>query len=219
MVLSRLLAVLILIATVLVGASAPAYACSCSRLSPAEAVKHADTVFTGTVAWGSGEGEVPVGRPVIYTFRADNVYKGAPAAEFRLVSSADTAACGYPFATGGRYLVFASSGDSGMFEQPEEVGLSTTLCSGNVPVEPGEGPLRPGDERATGHESLGGPIDSEMIAALGAPVRLVMSERTREVPAPVAEDDAGWGRFAAGAAALVLLVAAGVLIARGRRLR
>jgi hypothetical protein len=174
----RLLTVLALAASFLAGLSTAAHACSCAELAPAEAVRKAAVVFTGTVAEVRAAGYGPMEPPRLYTFRADtvyknvykNVYKGEPAAEFRLASDAHTASCGYPFAKGTRYLVFATSQDWGLTKPVPGVRLTSHLCSGNVPLDPGTGPLKPGDERdAAGHESRAGRVGAELIAALGAP--------------------------------------------------
>ncbi|TMR96577.1 hypothetical protein [Nonomuraea basaltis] len=214
----RLLALLSLVACVLGSTSTAAYACSCAIRTPAQAVEHADAVFTGTVAEGTAIGPRS---PDVYTFRVDNVYKGAPTAEFTLATDADTASCGYPFERGGRYLVFAASDESELSEPVPGVSLTSSLCSGNVPIDPGTGPLRPGGKRSTGLENLVGPMDAELIAALGTPAKPSGS------PSPVAAYNgtgtdpgagAGWAP-AAGGAAVVVLVLAGTLALLMRRHR
>ncbi|TYB65466.1 hypothetical protein FXF51_19885 [Nonomuraea sp. PA05] len=186
----RLLAVLTFTASLLVGLSTAAHACRCVDLSPAQTVRNADAVFTGTVTGvrgGSGFGE-----PLVYTFRADQVYKGAPAARFTLTTSAASSSCGYTFGRSGRYLVFAASSSTGPVAEGGE--LSSTLCSGNVPVASGSGPLRPGDDREDGQESLGGPVDAELVKALGTPLPPVAVSETFAVEQPLlAEGDAGGG--------------------------
>ncbi|MFC4116337.1 hypothetical protein [Nonomuraea zeae] len=228
------LAALVLAAAVLVGASPAAHACSCADLTPAQAVGHADAVFTGTVVNVQvGDGD-PFGPrpPAVYRFRADNVYKGAPAAEFTLASDLDGASCGYKFEPGTRYLVFAQSGTSGAAERAPGVSLSSSLCSGNIPVEAGTGLLRPGDERRASHESWSGPVDAALIAALGPPVKAGRTSAAPSSPQPTAAPPAdrgtpvaGPGRPVAGvavaSAALVAALAAGLLlpVLRARRRR
>ncbi|MFB4274342.1 hypothetical protein ACBJ59_03530 [Nonomuraea sp. MTCD27] len=223
----RSLALLALVASFLVGTSTAAYACSCADLTPAESVGHADTVFTGTVTGvRESEGD-PLGPrpPIVYTFRADNVYKGAPAAELTLATSADSASCGYPFERGTRYLVFATSGPSGLFDPVPGVGLTSNLCSGNVPVDPGTGPLRPGDERTTNHESLAGPVNTALLAALGTPSPVTPSPvastpATSGAASPTAAaggDPALGPALTAGGVAAALLLLAGALILLIRR--
>jgi hypothetical protein len=118
-------------------------------------------VFTGTVvAARQVEGD-PLGPtpPIVYSFRADQVYKGKANAEFEVATNADEASCGYGFDTGSRYLVFASAEKSGMFAIDPGVPLHTSLCEGNQLVHPGRGPLHVND----GVE----PLTAELLAALG----------------------------------------------------
>ncbi|GAA3685730.1 hypothetical protein GCM10022224_058160 [Nonomuraea antimicrobica] len=214
----RLLALLALVAAFVVGTSTAARACDCADLAPAESMGHAEAVFTGTVVNVRAGAADPFGPrpPIVYTFRADNVYKGAAAAEFVVATNADSASCGYAFGKGGRYLVFADSDASGLVQKAPETVLSSSLCAGNVPVDPGSGPLRPGDERASGHESLAGPVDAELITALGAPTRV-------NAPSPGNAGAAGepsgsaWGWIVAGAAVVVALVMTAALVVRRRR--
>jgi hypothetical protein len=212
----RLLALLALAASLLVGLSTAAHACSCADLSPAQAVEHADAVFTGTVT--HVRAEEGMAGPRVHTFRADQVYKGLPAERFTVASSADSASCGYAFERGGRYLVFAASSPTGPVA--EGVELSSTLCSGNVPVDPGTGPLRPGDEREAGHESLAGPVDAGLVKALGTPLPPVAAGETFPVKEPLRAEGgtgAGWGWIAGGAAAVLLLAGAFTAVALRRR--
>ncbi|AQZ64399.1 hypothetical protein BKM31_25670 [[Actinomadura] parvosata subsp. kistnae] len=214
---SRMLALLALAAALLVGLPTAAHACSCADLTPALAVREADAVFTGTVT-NVREEDRP-GRPRVYTFQADQVYKGTPAARITLTSNADSASCGYPFQRGGRYLVFAAVSSTG--PAVEGVELSSGMCSGNVPVDRGTGPLRPGDERKAGHESLAGPVDAEFVQALGTPQPPAAAAETGTVEGPLrADGDAGagdvWG-WVAGGAGVVLLVGALTAAALRRR--
>ncbi|MFE0154303.1 hypothetical protein ACFWY5_44675 [Nonomuraea sp. NPDC059007] len=161
----RLLVVTALAAAMLVGTTTAACACSCVEFKPAQAVENATAVFTGTVvAIRTVKG--PPNAQKVYTFRTDNVYKGAPAAEFQIGADTDSPACGYVFDQDARYLVFA-----GPAERVPGASLSTSLCSGNIPIRPGTGPLKAGDERETTHETIGGPVTTDLITALGTPVR------------------------------------------------
>nr|SBO95168.1 hypothetical protein BN4615_P4684 [Nonomuraea gerenzanensis] len=212
----RFLALLALAASILAGLSTAAHACSCANLTPAQAVRHADAVFTGTVTGMREAGGL--GRPRVFTFRADQVYKGAPAAGFTLTTSADSASCGYAFERGGRYLVFAAAASSGPVV--EGVELSSHLCSGNVPLDPGTGPLRPGDERAAGHESLAGPVGPELVEVLGRPLPPVATGETHQAAGPLrAERGAGVDRGWIAGGAVVVLAAAGTLLAFAARRR
>ncbi|WP_433369986.1 hypothetical protein [Streptosporangium sp. CA-115845] len=160
----RLLVVLLLLAGILVIAPGTACACSCALLEPAEQVKGAAAVFTGTVVAarrveGDLFGPPP---PVVYTFRADQIYKGKASAGFEVATNADSAACGYNFVTGSRYLVFAATGQSGLLTADPGVALNTSLCAGNLLVGPGDAALRAGDGLPSGE-----PLTAELVTALG----------------------------------------------------
>lgn len=161
----RLLVVLLLLTGVLAITPGTACACSCAVLEPAEQVKEAAAVFTGTVvAARRAEGGDPLGPPppVVYTFRADQLYKGQASAEFEVATNADSAACGYDFVTGSRYLVFAAEGKSGLFAVDPGVALHTSLCAGNLLVGPGADALRAGDVLPSGEA-----LTAELVTALG----------------------------------------------------
>ncbi|WP_127932772.1 hypothetical protein [Nonomuraea polychroma] len=216
----RLLGLFALVAAVVVVTSTAAHACDCADLTPAAAKEHAEVVFTGTVVEVRRDGTQGLGppTPAVYTFRADNVYKGAPAAGFTVSSNVDTASCGYPFQQGTRYLVFARSDTSELIEKVPGVTLASSLCAGNVPIDQGTGPLRPGDERTPGHESLAGPVDAEMVTALGAPVRVAESASSgARTGTSAAARGLGWGWIAAGSAVVVLALAVGFALVRRRR--
>ncbi|MFC7640038.1 hypothetical protein ACFQX6_02555 [Streptosporangium lutulentum] len=134
----RLLVILLLVTATLMIAPGTACACSCAPLS-AEQVKESAAVFTGTMTAARKLDGDPLGPtpPVVYTFRADQVYKGKASAEFEVATNADEAACGYRFTAGSRYLVFASAGESGLFAVDPGVALHTSLCAGNRMVRPG----------------------------------------------------------------------------------
>ncbi|MEV6979732.1 hypothetical protein AB0M95_00450 [Sphaerisporangium sp. NPDC051017] len=166
---SRVTAVLLLAAGFLVTAPSAACACSCASQPPADQMKRSAAVFTGTVvASRQAEGGDPLGPrpPIVYTFRADQVYKSDPVVQFEVASNADTPACGYQFTTGGRYLVFASSEPTGVVPPVPGVPLHTGQCSGNRQVGTGTDPLRPGDRVVSGD-----PVDAALITALGTPKR------------------------------------------------
>jgi hypothetical protein len=164
----RLLVLLLLVIVTLVIAPGTACACTCVSLQPAEQMKKSAAVFTGTVAdirrlKGDPLGPTP---PVVYTFRADQVYKGEASAEFEVATNVDEAACGYRFTAGSRYLVFASAGGSGLFAVDPGVALHTSLCAGNRMVRLGGDPLRVEDGIQSGE-----PITAELLAALGTATR------------------------------------------------
>ncbi|WP_285774334.1 hypothetical protein, partial [Microtetraspora sp. NBRC 13810] len=172
---ARLLLVLLLAGAFAIVPGAAACACSCATAGPEEQVRRAAAVFTGTVVSARPLSGDPLGPrpPVVHTLRADHVYKGEANAEFEVVTDADEASCGYGFAVGTRYLVFAGESRGAVSSEVDTgVALGTTLCSGNRRIQAGEGPPRAGDE-ASGEE----PLDHALLTALGTP-------RTPSAPAP-----------------------------------
>ncbi|MGP3932908.1 hypothetical protein [Nonomuraea sp. KM88] len=161
---SRVLATLFLIMALVPvsGAPADATACSCASRTPRQSVDAAAAVFSGTAT--HVDEPLPNNGEVAVTLRPDHVYKGEPGAELRVSTRAESSACGYTFEQGGRYLILAGSGRS---------GLTTTLCSGNLRLPAGDRPLRLSD-RTQGMR----PLTPELIDALGTPVRV------RAEPAP-----------------------------------
>jgi hypothetical protein len=106
--------------------SIPADACSCRPPpSPAAARDAADAVFegragTGTVAKSAGPGLSPTGMSVPFTVIRG--FKGVNAGEqVTIATSGSPAMCGFPFAAGETYLVYAWREKSG--------GFGTGLCS------------------------------------------------------------------------------------------
>ncbi|MEU0482494.1 hypothetical protein ABZ260_25320 [Streptosporangium sp. NPDC006013] len=186
----RLLVVLLLMTGILVIAPGTACACSCALLEPAEQVKGAAAVFTGTVVAARRVEGDPLGPPppVVYTFRADQIYKGKASAEFEVATNADSAACGYNFVTGSRYLVFAAAGQSGLLTADPGVALNTSLCAGNLLVSPGDAALRAGDDLPSG-ESLA----AELVTALGTatPPPATPPSTAVATPAPDASGSGG----------------------------
>ncbi|GGO62686.1 hypothetical protein [Nonomuraea cavernae] len=124
----------------------------------------AAAVFTGTVmAARRVEGDpLDPPPPVVYTFRADHIYKGKSSAEFEVATNADSAACGYDFVIGSRYLVFATISESGLLAVDPGVALNTSLCAGNLLISPGDAPLGTGGGLPSGE-----PLTVELITALG----------------------------------------------------
>ena len=101
-----------------------AHACSCAMPSPAtEELENSDAVFIGTVdnifsssLYGSDTLDV--------NFSVEKAYKGSTEAEQILKTPKDSAACGYAFTEGEKYLVFAREwGTQG------KDGLTVSLCS------------------------------------------------------------------------------------------
>jgi hypothetical protein len=118
---------------VLASPAGPACACSCAISTEAEAAQRADVVFLGTVVEidkpfaVSFEGS---GDPVTVTFAVTDVYKGGVPANAQIQTERLGISCGYVFAAGARYLVYASIDETGTWR--------TSLCSGNRQLAAGE---------------------------------------------------------------------------------
>ena len=176
-------------------------------------MKESAAVFTGTVTAARRLGGGPLGPtpPVVYTFRADQVYKGKASAEFELATNADEAACGYRFVTGSRYLVFASSGESGLFAIDPGVALHTSLCAGNRMLRPGGDPLRAGDTIPNGE-----PLTADLVTALGTATRPAAAPPAPSLVASGSESAPPWV-YAGTAVAGLGLAFAGWRLSRRRR--
>jgi hypothetical protein len=105
-------------AGVLMAPAPPAWACSCAVIDP---VAMADVAFAGRVL-SIGQDTQGGGRRV--EFAVESVLKGSVGSSVVLTTSASSASCGFDFAVGHRYRVFAESGRTG-------------LCSGNVELPAG----------------------------------------------------------------------------------
>jgi hypothetical protein len=113
----------VLTAGVLVAPAPPAWACSCAKI---DVLQWADVAFVGRVV------SIGIDRQVErkVEFAVESVQKGSAGSTVTLTTSISSASCGFDFAVGLRYRVFADSGRTG-------------LCSGNVELAGFESP--PGD--------------------------------------------------------------------------
>ena len=94
-----------------------ALACSCAAGGTAlEAFSEADAVFSGQV-----QSIEKAGMNVLVTFDTGVVWKGEANPSYEVMTTDNSAACGYPFVEDEWYIVYASVSDDGM--------LSTGLCS------------------------------------------------------------------------------------------
>jgi hypothetical protein len=93
-----------------------AWACTCDRLVPREAVANAAAVFTGVARGRITPERLGFGERV--EFNVETVYKGA--VPNRWAVTVEATSCGYVFADGERYTVFAT------------VEARTNLCMANV---------------------------------------------------------------------------------------
>lgn len=103
-------------------AAAPGAACSClTPPPPVLALVEADAVFEGVVTaieLEARDGERPGGISsadlMRVSFRVLRSWKGLEAAEATVFTARMDASCGYEFAVGQRYLVYASAGGRGL---------------------------------------------------------------------------------------------------------
>jgi hypothetical protein len=95
---------------VLIGAG-NALACSCVGQSDAKYRRAADVIFAGTVTSSADPNPGPIissADPITYTFAVERSAKGVVGATQEVVSARNGASCGCSFATGGRYVVYAT---------------------------------------------------------------------------------------------------------------
>lgn len=99
------------------------FACSCMEAPPPkEAMKNAAAVFSGTV---TGIQQPDKGGLKV-AIRVHERWKGPEATTLTVTTAGNTAACGYPFENGEKYLVYAlGDGDS----------LATNVCTRTQPYE------------------------------------------------------------------------------------
>lgn len=116
----------------------PALACSCAQSTNGQLGERAAVVFTGTATARTGTFPLSLScarssaEPVFVTFDVDTVFKGTVAKTATVATVLSGASCGYEFAVGKRYTVFATAGAEGRLE--------TGLCRGNT-----EGEIVPAD--------------------------------------------------------------------------
>jgi hypothetical protein len=151
---------------------APACACSCMEVTPAEAYAFADAVFIGTAVDVDQPWRGPMrssADPVTVTFDVTAVSKGAVPANARLQTAFDGASCGYDFVAGTRYLVYVHIGEDGVW--------TSGLCSGNEVLAAGA--QFPSGAAPNGAQAPGPPVDHPsdlpwaLIAAAAVVVALV----------------------------------------------
>ena len=106
--------------------AAEANACSCMKLTPSEGLTSSHAVFTGEVVDIEKNTATPFGG-VEVTLRVKKMWKGEPQKELKVRTAGSSAACGYSFAKGVTYLVYAVRDDA----DP----LRVSLCSRTAPVD------------------------------------------------------------------------------------
>jgi len=88
-----------------------ARACSCIKLSPSEGLTSSHAIFTGEVTKIEPNKATRFGGLEI-TLRVERVWKGDPQREIKVHTAGSSAACGYTFVKGEKYLVYALRDDA-----------------------------------------------------------------------------------------------------------
>ena len=101
-------------------------ACSCMKLTPSEGLTSSYAVFTGEVT-GIEKNTATRFGGVEVTFRVKQMWKGDPSEELKVHTAGSSAACGYSFAKGMTYLVYAV--------RDEADPLRVSLCSRTAPID------------------------------------------------------------------------------------
>lgn len=102
----------------------PAYACSCAQtFDVAGKMKYADTVFAGQMTNVRQTISSSEEQPLLYTFKVQQAWTDHVHEQTSVITSRDSASCGYVFEKGKSYLVYAHT------QQGE---LKTDMCIGNV---------------------------------------------------------------------------------------
>lgn len=125
----RSLVVVVLAFSTVAAAAAPCAACSCIQQTPKEQAESADVVFTGVVKEIVGadpDDGVEGDDELTVRFRVKRAYKGQVQRFTRVRTNESDAACGYPFAEGRKYTVFAWRDEGKLF---------TGLCTGTTQGE------------------------------------------------------------------------------------
>lgn len=197
-----LLVVVTLFAALLVLPTSKAWACSCAQLTAEGAVAKADVAFRGTL---TGVEDAPSGPvvsskdPVNYTFTVGTVYKGSAKPVAVVQSPRSGASCGLEGMEPGReYVVFGESKGAGTLAE---------LCGGTAAATPAF---------VADVEAAAGP-GHEPVALPAAPDPAKDQPRAEPVTQPLETRDEPRAWVIGGVALGLLLGAALVAVARGRR--
>lgn len=109
---------------------ATAFACDCSGLSTARALRQADAVFRGVLVDSDDVGRGADARTDL-RFQVELVFKGAVYAEQVVATPGPHAGCRLGPQVGSRWVIFAVEDVVGQGDQAVS-RLVTTLCSGNL---------------------------------------------------------------------------------------
>jgi hypothetical protein len=108
------------------GYAPEARACSCMELTPSEGLTSSYAVFTGEVIEIRKNTATRFGGLEV-TLRVKQMWKGDPSEELKVHTAGSSAACGYSFAKGVTYLVYAV--------RDEADPLRVSLCSRTAPAD------------------------------------------------------------------------------------
>lgn len=132
-------------------APAAAAACTCAPPAPVmESLRDADAVFVGRVLEITGRRSSGA---VLVRLAVERAWKGAESAEILVWTESTTAACGYPFRVGGRYLVYGWHAEGRRAPRAGKDAVWTSVCSRTAPVQAAQndlealGPPREGGEK------------------------------------------------------------------------
>ncbi|HYY53987.1 MAG TPA: hypothetical protein VFA01_01280 [Candidatus Dormibacteraeota bacterium] len=175
----RLLMALPLALLLLLAAPSEAFACSCNAFTPVQLAREAEVIFTGVPRSYVMDVGSPGGGATIVEFDVERVFKGRVSSRVRIEAVGArgapgqlSTACGWGFALGRRYTVFARDYDG-------DGTPNTNGCLRNVEgvIAPAEYGLPSGDVPDTGDPLLGAAIGS--VALLGFAALAVALERRR----------------------------------------
>lgn len=104
----------VLVASVMIAASSPAYSCSCVQApAPAEALKQADAVLLGKVIdIQDGPGPYHITAKLSVT----KIWKGEKDFSAKILTTSDGAMCGFYFQEGKTFLIYAYKNQEGRLE-------------------------------------------------------------------------------------------------------
>ena len=98
----------------------PAHGCSCVLLTPAQAFDRADSVFVGEAAEMKAHsglfGKSSID-PTTVVFTVNEVWKGPRQESITIKTMRSEVSCGFEFAIGLRYLVYARDGQTGLCDR------------------------------------------------------------------------------------------------------
>jgi hypothetical protein len=182
-----------------------AHACKCAEPEPpSAALASAQAVFQGEVA-----ALQEIDNALVVTLRVPKAWKGIVSAEeARVRTRKDSAACGYPFAVGENYLVYAQA------LEPAEDGVSLQVlrCGRTRPLAEAEEDLR-----ALGLGAI--PVSAQAPNEVQPDEKKTVVERKRDAPAAggCASCSALGGERAPSRVGLLVCLGLGALALRKRR--